>query len=117
MFNWFKKEEIVESDSCNLSDSQFNYLVSLLKSGDLKISTPSGSDFFTIDVGDIQFNGMSNFEHQIRVYIEFEKITIDGNKAKLMHKYCMDAINSESNKKKKQTQSRAIKKLQELMNG
>ena len=117
MFNWFKKDVISESDSCNLSDSQFNYLVSLLKSGDLKISTPSGSNFFTIDVGNIQFSGMSNFEHQIRVYIEFEKITIDGYKASIMHKHCMDAINSESNKKKEQSQSRAIKKLNELMNG
>ena len=117
MFNWFKKDVIAESASCNLSDSQFNYLVSLLKIGDLKISTPFGSNFFTIDVGDIQFNGMSNYEHQIRVHVDSKVIVIGGKEANIIHKNCMNAISLESVKIENQAQSRAIKKLNELMNG
>ena len=131
MFKWLKKEvteEIVKSQipqkevdkndySGAITDKEFNYLISVLQSDNLRLEKPSGSNFFSLDNGIIFINGFDNNEESICVFINHGKVILNNYQKLKLHKQSLITISRIYEKAISKSHSNARKKLQELMNG
>ena len=131
MFKWLKKEvteEIVKSQipqkevdkndySGAITDKEFNYLISVLQSDDLRLEKPSGPNFFRLDNGIIFINGFDNNEESICVSINNWKLILNNYQKLKLHKQSLITISRIYEKAISKSHSNARKNLQELMNG
>lgn len=131
MFDWLNKEvkeEIVKTQipqkeadkndySGELTEREFNYLLTVLDSDEVKLEPESNSDFYAIIVGNFYFNGFIKDKKSAFVAIDWNILKLNDEQKEIIHSECLIAVKCICEKREIKAHSKARKKLNELMNG